>query len=270
MTNGFSLTKGETATRRAIVNNVEIKSCFNFLKSHNGLRPGKLHLAIGTTGSGKSTLVRALVLDILKNNPEQSLVLYLSEENEEDLRDEFSQANVTFEKPVNLFVLSEDQHANASASDLLNLIENKVKTSKATVLIFDNITTSLAYNDQSPSDQFKFISKIKTLTKKLNIATLLIAHTNSQTSDNSNQLIKETDIRGSKSIVNLVEFLYIIQRFQIKEFYFTAIRIIKHRGQNITASVFRLVYQKAIRSFENDKEINFETFKEAFRERNHL
>ena len=42
---------------------VKFNSAHGFLREHNGYRNGKLHLFIGTASSGKSTLVRSLILD---------------------------------------------------------------------------------------------------------------------------------------------------------------------------------------------------------------
>ena len=60
-------------------------STFNFISSHNGFRKGKLHLILSDTGTGKSTLIRSLMYDVLLSLPEdKKLLLILSEETEMD------------------------------------------------------------------------------------------------------------------------------------------------------------------------------------------
>ena len=44
-------------------------SQFEFLKIHNGFRPGELHMVIAPMGGGKSTLIRTMIYDQLKFKP---------------------------------------------------------------------------------------------------------------------------------------------------------------------------------------------------------
>ena len=58
---------------------------YNFLKAHNGFRPGCMHMFMGTSHGGKSTLVRSLLTDICLsgkdiNGEPNPVLLWLSEE----------------------------------------------------------------------------------------------------------------------------------------------------------------------------------------------
>jgi ABC-type proline/glycine betaine transport system ATPase subunit len=66
---------------------VHAHSKLGFLNAHNGLRRGSLHLVLGTTGGGKSTLVRTVLRDIIFNADNQlSVGVWLSEETVEDYK----------------------------------------------------------------------------------------------------------------------------------------------------------------------------------------
>lgn len=263
----FSLTKSEVNTLNTVSKTEMFKTGFNFLKAHNGLREEKMHLFMASTGAGKSTLTRSLILDCLKNNADKNILLVVSEESIDDVKAEFSRTDlIDIEKP-NLFIIAEQTYPEENF--LLRLGEY-IKNNNIHVMIYDNITTSFLYNDKKASEQFKIAKELKKITQHNFLVSILIAHTNAEINDNCSRLINENDIRGSKSIVNLVEFLYIMQRFELSGHFYPTIRIKKHRSQDPDDKMFRLVYNKATKLYQSDLKITFKEFKEAYDGRDKL
>ena len=78
------------------------------------------------------------------------------------------------------------------------------------------------------------------------------------------------DIRGCKSIINVVQYCYILQRFHINEFYFPTLRITKHRGQTVDEKMYYITYDKEKNLYIEDRHLDFEEMKDNFKRRNVL
>lgn len=248
-------------------NETHFSSKFGFLNSHNGLRRGCLHLMLGTTGGGKSTVVRSILRDFIfnKDNETRSASIWLSEETVNNFKTEMSKSVPSHDALYRVTVSSElEKHEKGFSFSGLQ------RTLVPDLIIFDNITTSKFYASKKPSEQITFATKLKELAIELNCAVILIAHTGAMVSDNMNRLIDPNDIRGTKDVVNLAEVLYILQRFHIGDIYFPTIRIEKARGQEVVSKFYRLNYEKTLFSYISDEPISFEKFKEAYGKRNRL
>ena len=100
-----------------------------------------------------------------------------------------------------------------------NYLETLVQQEEFDILIYDNPTTSIFYGE-SPSQQSEVASRLKQLAKKQDVPIFMVAHTKSTVTDQYQGLIEDADIRGSKKLTNLVEFLYVFQRFSVEsQFY---------------------------------------------------
>lgn len=242
-------------------------SGFGFLNSHNGFRRGAIHLIIGNTSGGKSTLVRALVRDIIfhpKNDAQ--LGLWLSEESINDYKLMLSKGMPSSEKLLKTEVFSEIDEQCAIEDTLFKWLDMV----RPDVLIYDNITTSRFYLDKRPEAQANFVLKLKEVTKRLSMATILVAHTDGTVNQSMKGLIEINMVRGSKQVANMAEFAYILQRFQIKQEFFATIRTVKHRSQDLIHDLYLLQYNKMFSTYTNDKPLEFEAFKEAYEQRNKL
>lgn len=262
--NGADLTDEEIAKIKQKAQITEVKSNFGFIQGHRGLRLGALHILMGTAGSGKSTVTRAVISDMVKVNQE-SVYIWLSEESTTDFMIGLADNKVSKGDRSKLLIESE-LDSESSVDEILE----RVKFTGANVLVFDNITTSRFYMDKAPDAQAEFVTKLKKFASENEVAIFLIAHTGKKISDNHGQLITENDIRGASSIVNLANFFYILQRFEIGNRYFQTIRVQKHRGQQMRDRMFELVYSMEEHTYTEDKKIDFEEFKEAFNQRNKL
>lgn len=268
--NRLTLTESEAKTLRSISKSQPHQSGFNFLNSHRGLRESKMHLLLGTPGSGKSTIVRSILIDFVRHNPTTPVLIVLSEETTDELKEELAKTEYIEIDTSHVYVISEMETTSRSTSSLHMEIEHLIRAHGIRVLIYDNLTTSSTYNDITAREQFTVCQSIKRMTKEHYLATLLIAHTGAHVTDNWARLITENDVRGSKSITNLTEFLYIMQRFEITSTFYQTIRVIKHRGQSPMCKMYQLIYNRATSLYQSDRAINFQEFKDAYSRRNRL
>lgn len=249
------------------IREVHIQSRLGFLNAHNGLRKGSLHLVIGTAGGGKSTLTRAVLSDVVLSNNKAQVGVWLSEESIEDYKMQLSQSF----RDESALLRTE---AFSEVEDSLDLGEMTffewVEFNRSDVLLIDNLTTSKLYMDKKPQEQAAFVSKLKALTKKLNIATVIIAHTDANVSDSQASLINLNQIRGSKSIVNMVEFAYILQRCDTPKGFYPTLRVVKHRSQELIHGIYFLEFDSRLRCYSGDRSISFEEFIAAWETRNRL
>jgi len=262
------LTKEEVAIWKKQSETRQFASNFQFLLSHNGWRRGKLHALLGASHGGKSTLVRTLVIDALCANKRVGLIL--SEETKVEFLTELSHSKFDDKLLENLFIMSELDNDIEGPRDFFEKLDEFHGADKLDIIFYDNITTSAAYMDKGFELQAKVARKLKKFTSLNEIAMVIICHTGAGVTTNYNNLIEMNDIRGSKSIVNLIEFFYIMQTFHIGEQRNNTLRITKHRGQEVKNTMYMLYYFQSRRIFGKDEIVNFNKFKEIFKQRNKL
>lgn len=262
----FELTESLKTQLNAESHECHFRSAFNFLKAHNGIRKNKLHLLIAPTHSGKSTVARSIIRDIIFNNRDKKVLLWLTEETKKEFMIEFSETVPVCDRLNNLTLVSEMQFSDINENNCRESFEEIVDQYSFDILIVDNITTSVMYMDKTISTQSEVAQWYKSLTKKF--AVFLIAHTN--TNNYNDRLLDETDIRGSKTITNISEFLYILQPISVGDVLRQFILIKKHRGQIVENKFYSLNYNKHIKAIESDNIANFEKLKEVFKLRNKL
>jgi ABC-type Mn2+/Zn2+ transport system ATPase subunit len=260
-------TEKEQEDYNASLREIHFHSKLGFLNAHNGFRKGSLHMVIGTTGGGKSTLTRTILRDLIfnkENNPQ--VCIWLSEETLDDYKKQLAFGMPSHERLLKTEAISELEIDHVSKLTFMEWLE----FNKPDICIFDNITTSKLYMDKRPHEQAEFATMIKTISKKLNIAMVMIAHTDAGVSDSQKGLINLNQIRGSKTICNLVEFAYVLQRFELGNIYFPTVRIVKSRSQELVHSLYHLKYDPRLRAFSEDRPLEFKEFKEVYGKRNRL
>jgi hypothetical protein len=256
-------------------------SDFKFLNAHKGHRPGNLHLYLGVAHGGKSTLIRSLILDALKRvDTDKKILVWLSEETENDFLIEFSMAlrgfekkdaEVIFKKLIVHSELSFSKHfKNEPLRRKFEYFKDAVSREDVDIIFYDNITTSCFYMDQKIDVQSFFIKEVKEIVGDINKPLIFVAHTGAEVTENSHRLINMNDIRGCKSIVNVVQYCYILQRFHIGEFYFPTLRITKHRGQSVENKMYYITFDKEKNLYVQDRHLEFEEMKDNFKRRNVL
>jgi len=237
--------------------------------NHNGLRRNKMHLLIAPTGVGKSTFTRTMILDFVLNNPDMKMLLWLTEETVGDFEEEFAKCansvKVNYEK---LDVVSEqDLHISEGTEAIKKYIKDSVEYNKYDVVIVDNITTSKMYLSANPSSQADIAGWLKMFCKR-NLALFVIAHTGANVADG--KLLDENDIRGSKAITTLTEFLYILQPFYVGSRLFQFFVTKKSRSQPVQSKYIGMKYNKDTSTFCNGAYVNFDDMKGIFKKRNRL
>lgn len=240
-------------------------SKFNFLNQHNGLRPNKMHLFVAPTHVGKSTVTHAIINDLATKNEGIKILLYLTEETKEDFESalsNFADDFNTLNKSITVVV--EDK--SKSDDEIKNYLETLVVFGRYDLFFVDNITTSKLYMDRKTSTQSEVSIWLKSLLEDTTL--FLIAHTNGN--NYNNEILDETHIRGSKTITNITEFLYVMQPVRVNNSLHQFIRIIKHRGQSPDNKFFRLFYNPNKKTIDYDTPCSFDDFKSVFKLRNKL
>lgn len=262
-----SITKEEIDLWKVEKRKTEFNSTFSFLKAHNGWKRGNVHTVLGVSHGGKSTLTRTLIIDALDSG-KRNVSVVLSEENEIDFLIELTDSG--FGKYENLFVHEELDKTYLSVKEYLNRLEMFLIESQADILFLDNLTTSFCYMDRKVAEQSIVAKALKNLAIKLNIPIVVIAHTGANVTEHYAGMIEMNDIRGSKTIVNLSEFFYILQSFFVGDKRHNTLRIAKHRGQNVVDRMYELFYYPPVKIFGKDEMLKFADLKEIYKNRNKL
>ena len=257
-----------------------LRSVIPFLSVHNGLRRGKLHVFMGDTHSGKSTFMRTLLVDVLQNNPDKNIFLFLSEESTEDF---LIQLHATlkvlgdksqYRKVLkNLKVLSAVDEPNITKNKLFMYL-NQVKPD---LFIFDNLTTCSFYGEYGKQEEF--IKESKSIVKELDIPFVYYIHTKKKDMGKSNYLSTD-DVRGSQTIGNIAEFFYSLQIIANEEYdqllrkeqtvKHSILRMVKHRGYEVKSDTFYLGYSKDKKIYDKITQISFKDLRTIWKERNVL
>lgn len=245
------------------------RSSLPFLNAHNGWRKGKLHVFLGKTSGGKSTLMRTLLVDALDAVGENEKIgLILSEEKTIDFLTEFNWGGKFTELGKRLKVVSETDFPILKKRENWLRLAKRMVDEGCKVLFYDNPTTSSVYG-RLFEQQSEMAHVYKQFAEKAQVPMVLFAHTNG-VNENYSSLISEDNIRGAKEIVNLAEFFYILQTFNVESLKFTFLRIVKHRGQDIENYNYKLNYIKEFRAYLDVDTVEFKDIKEIFKKRNKL
>ena len=243
---------------------ISFLSGLSHVSQFDGWQKGKIHSLIAQASGGKSTYIRSIIYDLLKKNPGTLIFLWLSEVSVEDFMRELAQlpADVDYSS---LYLHSEvESNDDMDSPDAMRILEEKVIQSGCEFFIFDNLTTSSIYGEQV-LQQGKISTLLKRLVSITGAAFLLVAHTDSKVKQDSKNIIDMNDIRGSRKIVNLSEFFFILQNIQIGNTIKTTLRITKHRGKDVKQRLFYLPYDAETFSYPRDVPLEFDSFKEIKR-----
>lgn len=244
-------------------------SKFDFLKATQGIRPACLIGLMGTTGTGKSTLLKAIIADTAQDHP---VMVWLTEEPVVQYVAGIKKSKQTTNFENILFFHEDDlgESTKEKVDDLLFYFFEKVVESGCRIVFMDNITTSAFYSSHfGEKGQSRVIDALKKFAHKNKITIFFLIHTAKNVTDNSGKLIMGEDVRGSNKSFITADYFYILQRFEVASKFFTFIRIIKHRyHENVTHKYFILNYIDG--HYYSDTKTDFAVINKAFLDRNYL
>jgi hypothetical protein len=268
--------------KKSVMNHV---TSMTFLGQHKGFRDGKMHVISAPTDSGKSTLVRTIILDHLTANQEMTIFLYLSEETTIDFKVEMLQIikDIQKESPVraqklqdlfnhNLVIYSE-QDPGVNERDPITMVNDLAlmfAESGAHILIIDNLTTSGMYADKQIHVQSRIATRVKKMAQTFQVPVVPIMHLGKGKGVGAAGEPSKDDVRGGATIINLAEFSYMLQMIQIDDKKHTFVRADKSRGFNKLHQYFSLEYNPKMQIYQKCIPVKFANFKEKFNLRNRL
>jgi len=269
----------ETEMLQSEQNTIYFKSNYSFLRNHNGFRPEKMHVFMGVSGGGKSTLVRSLIIDILSCRPRKKILLWLTEETVLQFMTQFSSSGFSDYEEEHLIIISEvdyrlekkGRNENHVKEGMRRLAEDLSILHNVDIFIMDNLTTARGYDQRIPLEQSDYIHQLKVTMNHWHIPFLIVVHAGGKVNENYQGLLSMNDIAGTKNIVQTAEYFYIMQTFFHDGGRFNTLTITKHRDQALQGSKFyQLVYAAKHGIYAQSKEINFNEFKAAYKKRNKL
>lgn len=242
-----------------------------FLRVHCGYRPGQIHILVGPTSGGKSTLVKTMLLDLIVHLGNRRALLVLSEERIKDFHVSMSNMPSSL-KWLNLLVTTEDKINESNQPDTyLSSLSEIVEKEKISIVFYDNVTTSKFYPVDKLGEQEKFVKSLKKrICHIYNIPLVLVAHTRAEVTVNCNKITGPEDIRGCKTTANLAEFFYALQVIDVEKNRFQYIKGHKGRSYNYDPGFFFLGYNKTLRCFDRIEKRSFEDFRLNFEDRQRL
>lgn len=244
------------------------KTCFMFLNEHFGLRPECIHILLGETGKGKSTLCRSVALNYAAEN--EKIIYYSAEET---LKSFSMGLDAKEGAEENVFFIGEKElkkkYDNFGVELVLEAIQTQLACHKSKILFFDNPTAGFIASD------FKLQEKLYNGLREIADAGVTIfmpAHTKS--SKERNFLTDPSDVRGSKHIANISDYFYSFYNFSYtfegEEKIFSGVQTLKCRFHNSAGSIYSIAYDKDSRKYTKDYKIKFNSFLELWKKRQKL
>lgn len=243
---------------------------YKFLEDQNGIRPGMDHILISTTGAGKSTLFRGIVLDTAK---EHDVMLYSSEETCKDLTLMFGRSKTDQDVLQHIHLLHDNDVLKAGISlkdgkGWAKVVLDFFKQNKCSAFFFDNLTTSVFYIGLGPDKQSEFWIRLESIFNALNVPTFTVAHTATGVSDMSGSLIGPDNIAGSRTPTKRAEYCYCMQRFLVEdngtEQIYSFVRVAKSRQHDTQGNIYHLDYNSLKKEFSCDRKVSYRFFNDQF------
>lgn len=251
-------------------------SQFKFLREHKGWRKSCLHTLIGTPSGGKTTLIKTILIDLMENaKGSGNIGIFLSEQDMTSFMVDLGTTGYGVQEQLDrLHVRTQQDECIADATetptDLIKYLDLFVVENEISILMIDNITTTAAYESGRVQTQTAIATALKKVATKHNIPVIVVAHVGGNINEGASYLIDQNHIRGGKAIVNLSEYFYVLQKFEIGSNVFQTLRITKHRHHEIKHKFFTFRYSTKARIYVLDTAVNFKEFKELYKQRNTL
>ena len=242
-------------------------SRYEFLKGHNGIRPNCLSGLMSSTGAGKTTLVKCIIAETA--GYDKKVMVWLSEETVVEYQELIHFLNKSCLKNI---VFVEEKEIPDEYKDtqerFFEYFEQMVEQAGCDIVFIDNVTSSAFYNQRyGIHGQNKSAEFLRGFTKRV-CEIFYIAHTESRITENYSQVINAENIRGSKELPLMTEYLYIIQKFTSNSKQYNCLRVVKYRHHEDAAGWFSLTYEN--RSYIGDSRVPFNLINKIFKSRDYF
>ncbi len=256
----------EIQMHRELKDRVLIDSRYEFLRSHNGIRPNCLHGLMGSTGVGKTSLFKCIITETAQ---QAKVLVWISEENIVEYQELISTIDKSCLRNI-VFVEEKEipEEYKKDQKDFFEYFEQQVDESGAEYVFIDNVTSSAFYNQR-----YGFIGQNNTAEfligfVKRKCSVFYVIHTGSKVSDNHSKVIAPEDNRGSTELPLVTEYFYIIQKFTTNDKQFNLLRNAKFRHHENAAGWYALKYEKS--SYVGDSKVPFTLVNKIFMTRDYL
>lgn len=241
-------------------------SRYEFLKKHNGIRPNCLHGMIGTMGSGKSTLFKCIIAETAANS---KVLVWLSEEKIVEYQplinylDKSCVKNISFveEKTV-------PKEYRENQEQFFQYFEQMAEEADADVVFIDNVTTSALYNNKfGLNGQMNTADFLIDFVKR-KCSVFYVGHTTSEVTDNYGKVVSPEQIRGTKHLPIVTEYMYILQKFTTEEKQYNVLRVAKYRHHEEARGWYALKYER--KAYIGDGKVPFAVINRIFKMRDYF
>lgn len=250
----------------------KFKSRFSFLREVNGLRPNCISCLLGITSAGKSTLLKAIIADIIQ---EHKALIWLTEEERSQYSIQIINAStekLDSDKRSNMVFFQEGKRMEElkkirKPSDASAYIIDKIILSGCDVVVFDNMTTSSLYDKFTPQGQAEIAQDIRAFIESSGKAFLYLAHTQKGINKSVNRLLGSEDIQGSSMLAKVSQYFFVLQTFDIGNSRHSYITTTKHRQHaEVKHTYFMLKFEHG--RYSGDIICDFEQIANSFGARN--
>lgn len=231
----------------------------------HGWNAGNIHTVMATTGAGKSTYVRTIIVDFLRHNPDKKILVWLSEVSIKDFKTELARLpeNIKLE---NIIAHSEvDSPFNSTIQEL----RESTITEDVDLFIYDNLTTSKVYSNDYKT-QVSVLHQLKQNCALTEIPFVFIIHTKKGIDKYYHRLLTSDHVQGCSDIAQISEFFFVIQNVYVGARIMTHLVLEKYRNKHPRNNIFRLEYNQGLGIYDTEDPKSFSDLNDCWKMRNRL